>query len=81
MFPKSRLKHVHSVELVYIDHSRDQVVVVVMDKWSLCKDVTVFMEWFKDQPVVVTTDKWSLIEVSLYVRQESILHLLKLHSL
>ena len=39
--------HVHTyirtVKPVYKDHSRDQVIMVFVDRWSLCRDVIVLL--------------------------------------
>ena len=44
---------------VYKDHSRDQVIVVSVDRWSLCGGATVLSKWFTDQQIVVSIDRWS----------------------
>ena len=50
---------IHTVEPVHKDHSRNQVTVVSVDRWSLYKDALVPLKWPMNQPTVVTVDRWS----------------------
>ena len=43
-----------TVKPVYKDHSRDQVLVVSVDRWSLYRGVLVSLRWPMEQPTVVT---------------------------
>ena len=45
---------------VYNDHSRDQVIVVSVDRWSFYGGVLVQLKWTIDQPTVDSIDRWSL---------------------
>ena len=51
---------VSTMKPVYKDHSRDQVIMVFIDRWSLCRGVTVLIYWFLDLSRVVFIDRWSL---------------------
>ena len=44
---------------VYNDHSRDQVMVVSVDRWSLYRGASVSLRWPMEQPTVVSIDRWS----------------------
>ena len=48
----------HTVKPVYNDHSRDQVMVVFVDRWSLYRRALVSLRWPMEQPTVVTIDRW-----------------------
>ena len=48
------------VKPVYNDHSRDQVIVVSVDRWSLYRGTIVHLKWAMTQPTVVSIDRWSL---------------------
>ena len=45
---------------VYNDHSRNQVMVVSVDRWSLYRGAFVLLRWTMEQTTVVTVDRWSL---------------------
>ena len=51
--------YVCTVKPVYNDHSRDQVIVVSVDRWSLYGGVVVLLKWTMSQPTVVSIDRWS----------------------
>ena len=62
----------------YNDHSRDQVIVVSIDRWFLCRGAIVLFRWFQDYSL-----QWSLqtggpsmlvvsIQVSLYASNVAI---------
>ena len=50
---------VRTAKPVYNNHSRDQVIVVSVDRWSLY-NVLVSKRWTIKQPTVVTIDRWTL---------------------
>ena len=56
----SKCTHVCTVEPVYNVHSRDQVTVVSVDRWSLYGGASVKVKWTINQPAVVSIDRWSL---------------------
>ena len=43
---------------VYNDHSRDQVLVVSIDRWSLYRGALVSLRWPMEQSTVVSVDRW-----------------------
>ena len=43
---------------VYNNHSRDQVMVVFVDRWSLYRGALVSLRWLMEYPTVVTIDRW-----------------------
>ena len=45
---------------VYNDHSRDQVIVVSVYRWSLYRGALVQLKWTMSQPTMVSIDRWSL---------------------
>ena len=47
-----------AVEPVYNNHSRDQVIVVSVDRWSLYRGALVELKWTMSQPTVVSIDRW-----------------------
>ena len=47
------------VKPVYTDHSRDQVIVVAVDRWSLYGGTSVQVKWTMSQSTVVYIDRWS----------------------
>ena len=49
-----------TVTSVYSNHSRDQVIVVSADRWSLYRGASVQLKWTMSQPTVVSTHRWSL---------------------
>ena len=49
----------HTVKPVYNDHSRDQVMVVFADKWSLYRGALVALRWSVEQPTVASIGRWS----------------------
>ena len=57
----------HTVKPVYNDHSRDQVMVVFVDRWSLYRGEVVLLKWPMEQPTVVSVDRWSF-----YIRKWSL---------
>ena len=67
---RSQLDYVHTytVKPVYNDHSRDQVIMVFVDRWSLCRGAIVLFWWFLDQSTVVSIDRWSFYKSGLYDR-------------
>ena len=59
---------VHTVKPVYNDHSRDQVFVVSVDRWSLYEGALVQPKWTMSQTTVVSVDRWSLyVSVRMYI--------------
>ena len=59
----------NTVKSVYNDHSRDQVIVVSVDRWSLYEGALVQLKWTMSQPTVV----FKTVQVLLYVLA-SVLH-------
>ena len=56
-----RLQQFHStVQPVYNDHSRDQVMMVSVDRWSLYRGALVSLKWPMDQHTLLSVDRWSL---------------------
>ena len=51
---------IHTANPVYNDHSRDQAIVVSVDRWSLYRGVLVQLKWTMDQPIMISIDRWSL---------------------
>ena len=51
---------VSTVKPAYKDHSKDQVIVVSVDRWFLCGGDLVTLKWTMNQPTVVFTGRWSL---------------------
>ena len=54
--------HLHianTVKPVYNGHSRDPVLVVFVDRWSLYRGALVSLRWSMEQPTVVSVDRWS----------------------
>ena len=49
-----------TVKPVYNDYSRDQVLVVSVDRWSLYRGASVQLKWTIDQPTVASIDRWFL---------------------
>ena len=54
-----------SVKPVYKDQSRDQVIVVSVDRWSMYGGALVQLKWTMSQSTVVSMDKWSIYASSL----------------
>ena len=52
--------HTYTVKLVHNDHSRDPVIVVSVDRWSLYRGALVQLKWTMNQPTMVSIDRWSL---------------------
>ena len=55
----------YAVKPVYNHHSRDQVMVVSVDRWSLYRGALVSLRWPMEQPTVVSIDRWSLYRGAL----------------
>ena len=51
--------YLHTVKPVYNNHSRDQVMVVFVDRWSLYRSALESLRWSMEQPTVATIDRWS----------------------
>ena len=71
-FTVVRCQHVCTTKPVYSNHSRDQVIVVSVDRWSLYGGILVQLKWTMNQPAVVSIDRWSLRQDLLYVYSVSI---------
>ena len=56
----------YTVKPVYNDNSRDQVIVVSVDGWSLYRGALVPLRWPMEHPKVVSIDRWALRQASLY---------------
>ena len=57
--PEIRSIHTYVVRPVCIDHSRDQVMVVFIDRWYLYEGAVVSLRWLPEQSTVVTIERWS----------------------
>ena len=62
---------VYTVKPVYNDHSRDQVIVVSVDRWSLYGGTLIQLKWTIDQLTVASIDRWSLNASGLYCKTGS----------
>ena len=49
----------NTVKPVYNDHSWDQMIVVSVDRWSMCGGALVQLKWAMNQPTMVSMDMWS----------------------
>ena len=49
-----------AVKPIRNDHSRNQVIVVSVDRWSSYRGALVQLKWTMSQPTVVSIDRWSL---------------------
>ena len=54
------VEDMHTVQPVYNDHARDQVIVTSVDRWSLYRGASVQLKWTMSQPTVVSTHRRSL---------------------
>ena len=72
----------YTVKPVDSDHSRDQVMVVSVDRWSSYRGALVSLRWPMEQPTVVTIDRWSLyrgvlISLRWPMKQPTVVSILK----
>ena len=54
-----KMRFQSTVKPLYSDHSRDQLRVVFVDRWSLYRGALVSLRWPMEQPTVVSIDRWS----------------------
>ena len=55
----------NTVKPVYNSYSRDPVLVVFVDRWSLYRGALVSPRWPMEHPTVVTIDRWSVYRGAL----------------
>ena len=61
----AKMSSLHITNPVCNDHSRDQAIVVPVDRRSLYGGVSVQLKYTMNQPTVVSTDRWSVCRWSV----------------